>query len=165
MMGQKVTFLSAFGLFFKNYFNFRGRSGRREFWYMALWDALYMIVLVVLALLLFSARAIQAGTGVAGPIFYFLMGLFLVMILVAFAVVIPSVSLAVRRYRDAGISPYWLILTMLLPSVLQDADRWGLGPVGDFLVIVAGILTIVHLVIAAQKTVPFNGKMRGGWPR
>lgn len=36
-MNPKVGFGEAFKLFWKNYFNFKGRSRRSEFWFMQLW--------------------------------------------------------------------------------------------------------------------------------
>ena len=40
-MNPKVSFGEAFKLFWKNYFNFKGRSRRSEYWFMQLWHLIF----------------------------------------------------------------------------------------------------------------------------
>ncbi|CAC8113910.1 hypothetical protein W209_02270 [Staphylococcus aureus DAR1082] len=39
----QVGFMKSFVLFWKNYVNFKGRSRRSEYWYMALWHLILMV--------------------------------------------------------------------------------------------------------------------------
>lgn len=42
----QVGFMKSFVLFWKNYVNFKGRSRRSEYWYMALWHLILMVLAV-----------------------------------------------------------------------------------------------------------------------
>lgn len=77
--------------YFKNYANFTGRCSRRDFWLTYL-----MIFLITLALVLVDSS--------------FLLGLWFL------GTLVPTVSMAARRLRDARQSLWWL-LALLAPSV------------------------------------------------
>ena len=85
---------------FSNYFSFGGRSGRREFW---TWTFMVLVVSVVLLGLLTGLIFILHVDCTIVPLFLFW--------LVAF---FPSLTVAVRRLRDAGLSPWYL----LIPAVM-----------------------------------------------
>lgn len=67
----------------KKYIAFEGTAGREEFWYFTLFAAIISLVL--------------------GLIFAFLAGLF------NLAILLPWLSVAARRLRNAGHSPWWLL--------------------------------------------------------
>lgn len=88
---------------YKRYFEFSGRSRRKEYWMFAL---LWIIIAVVFDTSVFltmpSAEAIQSGAaagsfGVAGIVF----GLF------ALASIIPTIAVTVRRLHDTDRSGWW----------------------------------------------------------
>ncbi len=78
----------------KNYFNFSGRAHRQEYWMFVLFNAVFGIVL--------SGVDKLAGTGGIIFVLYFL------------AMLIPSISVQVRRLHDIGKSG-WYILVALIP--------------------------------------------------
>ncbi len=72
--------------FFKNYINFSGRTSRKDYW------------LTVLLLLIVSL--------VLGAILPMLCGIW------GLIVLLPSLAICARRLRDAGFSPWWLLLLL-----------------------------------------------------
>ena len=83
---------------FKKYLCFSGRSSRKEFW---IWTFMVLAVSVVLLGLLLGLMFILHVNCTIVPLFLFW--------LVAF---FPSMTVAVRRLRDAGICPW----TLLIPA-------------------------------------------------
>ncbi|WP_115753463.1 DUF805 domain-containing protein [Listeria kieliensis] len=69
-----MSFGQAFVTFWKNYFNFRGKATRSEFWYTALWIVLVMFTLYVTFPLLtqFFRRARDAGFSKSFMVFFIL---------------------------------------------------------------------------------------------
>lgn len=146
-MGRALT------LFFKNYFNFHGRSTRREYWFMFLWYAIFVVVAFgYLGIMLLQILA-RNKTGFS-PNLLVALGLpFIIVVLVALAIVVPWIALHVRRYRDAGISPWWLLVTYLLPILLSRSDVFGVSEtVSSALATLALALEIANWVIAAQPS-------------
>lgn len=92
-----------------NYTNFHGRASRPEFWY---WVLAQFLIFVVLGLtdnfVINPALGLGPAIGEdpARPLSW----------LYALATVVPSIAIAVRRLRDAGYSP-WLLLIGLIPIV------------------------------------------------
>jgi uncharacterized membrane protein YhaH (DUF805 family) len=84
-----MDFVGAIKTGFKNYVNFRGTATRPEFWYWVLFSVLVAIVLVAVD-----------RSGILGNIF-------------SLATLLPSLSVTVRRLRDAGFSWVWLLLPAL----------------------------------------------------
>ena len=96
---------------FNNYFSFGGRSGRREFW---TWTFMVLVVSVVLLGLLTGLIFILHVDCTIVPLFLFWL-----------VVLFPSLTVAVRRLRDAGISPWFLLIpaTMCIITFLVLFDR------------------------------------------
>ena len=97
-----MTFVDAVKSGFKNYANFSGVASRAEYWYFALFG--FLVTLVASTL-----DGVFGGTGSGG-----LGSLGSIGSLVSIALVLPRLTLNVRRFRDAGFSP-WLLLLGLLP--------------------------------------------------
>ena len=87
----------------KKYAVFSGRARRREFWFFFFFAILIFFSLDVLDQRIgtFSAKN---DIGLFG-------GIFLV------AILIPSLSVQIRRLHDIGRSGWWSLLNMILPSV------------------------------------------------
>lgn len=92
-----MDFVGSIQAGFRNYANFRGVATRAEFWYFQLFIVLASLVLSVIDMLF--------PIGVLG------LGFSLVTVL-------PSLSLLVRRLRDAGFSWLWILAPLLSVSVL-----------------------------------------------
>jgi len=74
---------------FRRYFSFSGTATRRRFWH---WQ-LFIVAVGFLAVAFFSTNALWVWGALT---------------------IIPSITVSVRRLRDAGI-PVWLTLFILLP--------------------------------------------------
>ena len=97
---------------FKKYLCFSGRSSRKEFW---IWTFMVLAVSVVLLGLLLGLMFILHVNCTIVPLFLFW--------LVAF---FPSMTVAVRRLRDAGICPW----TLLIPAALCIVTFFVLADIG-----------------------------------
>tara|TARA_B100001113_G_scaffold349258_1_gene344376 strand:+ start:213 stop:590 length:378 start_codon:yes stop_codon:yes gene_type:complete len=89
-----------------NYANFTGRARRKEYWMFALFQAIIMIVLVILDNVLglgFDIGGIPLGYGVLYTIG-------------ALAHFIPGLAVNVRRLHDVGKSG-WFYLIVLIPLI------------------------------------------------
>ncbi|MEY4390818.1 MAG: hypothetical protein RLZZ400_561 [Actinomycetota bacterium] len=87
-----MTFVDAIKSGFQNFANFRGRAGRAEFWY---WALFYVLVSLVV-----GTVDNASGTSTIGN-------------LVSLAFIVPNLAMSVRRFRDAGVNPWWLLLQLL----------------------------------------------------
>lgn len=96
---------------FGKYFLFGGRSGRREYW---TWTFIVLAITFVSVCIL-AAYAFLFGNTTNHPVaeglfqaLFILLGVFwLVMFM-------PSLTVSVRRLRDAGISPWFLLIPIAL---------------------------------------------------
>lgn len=88
-----MDFAGAVKAGFKNYFRFRGRATRPEYWWFVLFAFLVSIVASVIDTII--------GKDSIGN-------------LVSIALFLPQLTLLFRRFRDAGVSPKWL-LTYVIP--------------------------------------------------
>ena len=95
---------------FGRYFRFGGLAGRREFW---IWTFMVLTVSVVLLGLLTGLIFILHVNCTIVPLFLFW-----------FVAFFPSLTVAVRRLRDAGISPWFLLIpiTLCIITFLVLAD-------------------------------------------
>lgn len=101
---------------YKRYFDFSGRSRRKEYWMFVL---LNIIVAVIASALIFSqvpmteeAALAYQGAGL-GAMFYLGVGILVIFALVTF---IPSIAVQIRRFHDQDKSG-WFILLALIPYV------------------------------------------------
>lgn len=108
-----VGFGTAIKLFFQNYANFSGRSRRSEYWWACLFNAIASLVI--------------GNIPVVGFIW-------------AIGVIVPGISLCVRRLHDIGKSGWWWFISMIplaggiimLIWMCKDsepgANQWGPSP-------------------------------------
>jgi uncharacterized membrane protein YhaH (DUF805 family)/cold shock CspA family protein len=117
-----------------NYANFRGRARRKEYWGFALFGILAFAGLSLAGLALDGALGNMESD--APYVTMLLLGLFVL------AMIIPSISVTVRRIHDLGLSG-WFYLLVLLPYVgglillvfsliptQTRENRWGPVPAG-----------------------------------
>lgn len=106
-----MSFLGAYKSFWKNYFNFKGRATRREYWFVALWNFIITLplltgLMVSLVKLIFLDLRITEIDFNSGSVVWVLT-LSVLSIVYAVAVFIPNLSIAVRRFHDVGLSGWW----------------------------------------------------------
>ncbi|MBL4792490.1 DUF805 domain-containing protein [Citromicrobium bathyomarinum] len=107
----------------KRYFDFQGRSRRLEFWMFAL---LNVIVFTVLSVIVFGTGATMSQIEAADPndlgAIYGSMfsGLGLLFIIWWLIILIPSISVSVRRLHDRNMTGWWylgFIVLSLIPLI------------------------------------------------
>lgn len=99
-----MSFLQSISSFFKRYAVFSGRSSRSEYNYIKLFMILYSIgisIFTVLVTALMSIIGAAALGAISVSIFSVLFGIFLI---------VPTLSLFVRRLHDLNLSGWWLLL-------------------------------------------------------
>ena len=96
---------------FKRYFDFRGRSRRKEFWMFAL---LNMIVTAVIYILLFmtggaGALLNDAQSGAGAPFGFLFGGVGILLLIWGVITIIPSIMVTIRRFHDRDMSGWWYL--------------------------------------------------------
>lgn len=119
----KNNIFKSYGLFWKNFFNFKGRTRRSDFW-----NATIINIIIEAILSVIYAIALNSGnsdyTAVLNDIEnqpitadqpILLIAIALIAIY-AIAIIIPCVAMIVRRLHDIG-KTGWLILLSLVPCI------------------------------------------------
>jgi uncharacterized membrane protein YhaH (DUF805 family) len=109
----QVGFVEAIKLGFAKYGTFAGRATRAEYWWwylftMVLFVPLYLIALIMTAVSVESGsgQSSSAGSGVS-------LVLFLVLFVVALALLVPTISVLVRRLHDTDRSGWWYWISVV----------------------------------------------------
>ena len=100
-----MPFLNAIVYGYKNFFNFRGKASRSQYWFFFLFGFLVNFALNLVQLAL--PASYKNGLTIA---------IMLSSSLISLSISIPQLALTVRRFRDAGFSALWLLLD-LLPAI------------------------------------------------
>ncbi len=106
---ETISVGQAYRLFFKNYFNFKGRATRSEFWWVFIFNLLLTYVINLI------------------PVMGALLSL---------GIIIPGIALSVRRLHDTGKSWVYLLISLipivgailLIVQYCKDSDgdnKWG----------------------------------------
>ncbi len=106
-----MSFVGAIQSGFKNYFNFKGKASRREFWFWILFTVLLGLVVGTIESIIWPApeqtadwmQEIQNVAAQPTPLSNFL----------SFALLIPNLSILARRLHDAGFSAKWIFLQVV----------------------------------------------------
>ena len=114
---------------YRRYFDFSGRSRRKEFWGFFLFWVLLTVILGIAAVATFAGRLqgmVQGGPqafAALGGAFWVLVAVFVLFFL---ASVIPMVAVQVRRLHDLGVSGWWYLASIasgaLLPAIPHVGD-------------------------------------------
>lgn len=146
---------------FKRYFQFRGRADRREFWTWVLTMLAVSVpvvcVLAVIAFLFGNTTGHTVAEGAFNAIII-LLGLFwLVMLL-------PTLTVTIRRLRDAGITPWLLLIPAALGTftmlVLMDRALYNMSPTtpanwsGAFVVILTLVTALTGIAFLILFCLP-----------
>ena len=124
--------IEAYKKFWKGYVDFEGRSTRSDYWFVVLANFLLIMALYIAAIIFAVAGRNQPGSlpNIIAYIFLILI------ILYAFATILPSLAIQVRRLRDAGY--HWAYIFLHL----------GLG--------IGGIVLLILFCQPTKVEYPFN---------
>ena len=107
-----MSFVDAVVAGFKNYFNFRGKASRSEFWYWVLFTILLSLVMGTIETVIWPAApldsedieaVLNAPLSAPTPLTS----------LANLLLFIPGLSVTARRFHDAGFSGKWLLLLLV----------------------------------------------------
>jgi uncharacterized membrane protein YhaH (DUF805 family) len=129
-----MNFTTAVSAGFKNYFNFKGKASRSEFWYWVLFTVLLSVVLSTLESVIWPApmessdwmQNLEASLSQPTP----LTGI------ASFVLLIPNLSVTARRFHDAGFSAKWLLIQAV--------------PIAYGLFATVGVVTVLSTAPAGQ---------------
>lgn len=97
--------LEAYKAFWRQSFDFRGKTTRVNFWLASAANAVVLIGVIAIG----AALVALLGDGATAiPL--------TLAIIYGFAAVVPNLSIQIRRLRDAGFSP-WSLLICLVPYI------------------------------------------------
>lgn len=108
-----MSFGQAISTCFSKYVVFRGRARRSEFWYWFL----FVVIVMVIAAILDNVLHLQVGGtqvdtyGNQSYVFYSSIGILTT--IVSLALLLPGISVSVRRLHDTGNSGWWWWLNLL----------------------------------------------------
>lgn len=114
---------------FKNAFDFKGRASRSEYWYFFLFNVLIFITLFITGIV-----AINHNINIV------LKTIFPLLVIYSLIIIIPSISVNIRRLHDTNHSGFWLLLhfipyagsVFLLVFMTEDSEpstnKWGRNP-------------------------------------
>jgi len=107
-----IGFVDAIKMFFRRYVDFQGRSTRAEYWWVALFQIIAVIILMIPAFGVIGTMAENSGEFGAGAALSFLpVGLF------ALAVIIPNIALFIRRLHDINLTG-WVYLGLVIAGFI-----------------------------------------------
>lgn len=151
-MNTQVGFVHAFKDFWFRAGDFRGSSTRGQYWWIFLMNTLVAVIGVGILLVSgVAATFLSWNQNENQPLEYVFggfLGIVVVLILEWFLFQgLPSWALLIRRYRDAGVSPWLLLITRVVPIFLT-----GLAISTTAVQITIGILYLADLVIKVLPT-------------
>jgi uncharacterized membrane protein YhaH (DUF805 family) len=118
-----MNFQEAITSCFRRYADFNGRSARSEFWYFYLLNIGIGVVFGLLEVIVLAMSGGQqnAGSGVIS----------ILSDVVSFALVLPGLSVFVRRMHDTNRSGWWYFLALtivgIIPLIIWAATRGTIG--------------------------------------
>jgi uncharacterized membrane protein YhaH (DUF805 family) len=97
--------INSYRSFWRKSFDYKGRTERADFWLAVGANAIVIIAVLALGALLVG---LWGDSATAGPIAF--------LVIYSLAAILPNISIQARRLRDAGFSP-WLLLLSLIPYI------------------------------------------------
>lgn len=159
-----ITMSQSFKSYWKNYFNFTGTATRAEYWWMAVWSIPIFIVwfIVTIMITVFSFES-QGKINVEFDTFteFFqhipvsLMVWSLLSVLILLALIIPTLSLSVRRYRDSGLNEIAVWVLSALSLLLGWVTSFNAFQ-SNFFSISFSIMSVVSIVQLIISVLPTN---------
>lgn len=97
--------IEAYKAFWKNSFDFKGRTRRADYWLAGLANAIAALALFIISLLFVALVGDFAPVAPS-----------IILPVYAAFTIVPNISISIRRLRDAGFSP-WLVLLTFAPYI------------------------------------------------
>jgi uncharacterized membrane protein YhaH (DUF805 family) len=148
---RAVSMVGAIPDFFRRGGVFSGRSSRSQYWWITLWGVIIGIAITVISVpftVISVVSSLNSASGVPDLTDFFMyLG---VLLGLTSLIYLPNLTLTVRRFRDAGVNPWWygvLFIMQLGASAFITGSKqfnWGF--------IIVGILSIILLVITVLPT-------------
>ncbi len=149
--------ISAFGWYikaFKDWRNFQGRAGRKEFWYFMLFNFIISLLLIVIDFVLFNKLTRQLDNYGPFQIIYLSLSF------------IPAVSLIFRRLHDIGKSGWWfivwfiiyIIFTIIYYNFVEEGSPAYVVPILLFDDLVFFIYSVILFIFYVKKSHSFTNK-------
>ncbi|MCR4917819.1 MAG: DUF805 domain-containing protein, partial [Alphaproteobacteria bacterium] len=107
---EKIGIFGAIANFWKGYFNFSGRSTRSEFWFGILFAFVFVWLSALICTQFWFGGYVCQHLGICADF----SDIYWIQSIVVASLIIPLLSLGLRRYRDAGISS----LVFFVPSIV-----------------------------------------------
>ncbi len=120
MTEKRVGFLQAFKLFFTHYVDFEGKSTRAAYWWWQLWEFLIGLILGGLFALAIVVPLANRDGDVLMSLFTGIIVAMILLMLWGLGTLVPRIALLVRRYRDAGVNPLLVLLTLGAPYLISQ---------------------------------------------
>lgn len=111
METKKITFGEAINSGFRNMFKFTGRASRTEFWYFILFYAIVFYTLGIVLSFLIPFVMLKTQHPITPE------SALMIVSFIAFILIIPLVSITVRRLHDSERKGAW-VLSYLLPMII-----------------------------------------------
>ncbi len=170
--GTKGSLGVGFGSAIKDFFlrggDFTGTSSRSQYWWIVL--LLVLISIPTLLFIVFSLTAVIIG-GVASSgamngttgrstlqMFSSLGSGVLVLAIILFVVIygwalmtLPILTVAWRRFKDAGVSPWWLAAFIVVTGVISSLSSSDKSPILTLLTILVAIIQIIIVALPTKQ--------------
>lgn len=145
----RVSFGQAVKDFFRGYVDFSGRSTRAGYWWTVLAVAIVEAILAVG--LCISIGMISSSSSNVPSAFtsFFMMALLVVWLIV----LIPTISLTVRRMRDAGLSTSGIIVGFMIYAAAYTTSLSYDSAVITFITVLMWLVSLVLTVVPSNALV------------
>ena len=110
---KSISYLTTF---WKNSFDFKGKTSRKVFWHIQAWLLLILFFLILIGYLIFLDFSEVGKYLVWSDAFqYSELRPYVLIPINVFSILslIPSISLQVRRLRDAAKNPWWILISFI----------------------------------------------------
>ena len=130
--------IEGYKAFWQNYINYKDKTSRQHFWTPIILHVIAIFVVAVLGLVSFLAGSILLSALLFG-----LIGLFML------ATIIPTITLTMRRFHDAGRQPrmaFILCIVTIVGAIAFDLSRH------DGLAIFFALIIFICLILILIET-------------
>ncbi len=110
----------------KNYIIFKGRARRKEYWFFILFNIIFMFLALIIDIM-FGTIKDPENPGIIFSIY-------------SIAVILPSISVSVRRLHDIGKNGWYLLISLLpfgsiiligefIKKGISKENKYGIDPI------------------------------------